>query len=495
MPTANPSGPRRPLSLTRRLLYWVKSAPGILRETRSSRRYSRVMRRRSIPLLPSAGDTAYLQHAWQKMLSEPGERETVLDVDAGHAARGSEALSTDEMSLVLAIRRQTGEANRNNVTRTAAYWDYYQQHPEIHWSFLAHMVSRNGGWSMTDLAGDLMAQLLSPEERGHIFRFLERSNALIFHDAYPQLLLYGESRRVGRPLFHLLPQLGVSRFMQPVWERFWSSPEPVPLTICLIMNEQHFIEGRVVQHRYFRQRVLEKPAFRFQAQLQETQVLFPYRRITQDGTDSRTAWRLSGLTLERFSDLRERIEVGKALYGILFGNPIIRDGVHAFAAARPHTGSRADYHPALYTAAAQKASPPAVPPAERLHGYGVRAGVRPFYSPRLTDVWADQPFAAPGGADWFVEQAQTLPFGPAKAPQALDMTGEVCLGLYKLELTAALKAAIPQTLGGAKPVSPSDGPASPAACGQREADPPRSPGYTPGLPSAAEDTEESPHPL
>ncbi len=495
MPTGKPSAPRRPLSLTRRLLCWIKAAPGILREARSARRYSRVLRRQSIPLLPSAGTASYLRRTWQEMLAEPDSRETALGFDTSHAASSSEALPADEISLVLAIRRQTGEANRNNVTRTAAYWTFYQQHPEIHWAFLAHMVSRNGGWSMTDLAGDLMALLLSPEERWHIFGFLELSNALIFHDAYPQLLLYRESRLAGKPLFHLLPQLGVSRFMRPVWERFWSTPEPASLTICLIMNEQHYIEDRVVQHPYYRKHVLERAAFRFQAQLQETQVLFPYRRITPAAADSQTIWRLSGLTLERFSDLRERIEVGKTLYGILFGNPIIRDGVHTFAAAHPHTGSRADYHPSLYTAAAQKASPPAVAPAERLHGYGVRAGARPFYSPRLTEVWADQPFAPPGGADWFVEQAQTRPFGPAKAPSVTDITGEACLGLYKLELAATLKAAIPQTLGGAKPVSPSDGPALPAAFGQQEADPPHSPGYTPGLPSAAADTEESPHHL
>ncbi len=497
MQTGKPSSPRHPLSLTHRLLYWLKSAPGILREARSSQRYSRVLRRRSIPLMPSAGTTACLRHAWQEMLPAAYSHEPAPGFGEGHAGNGNQAPSDSEIALVLAIRRQTGEANRNNVTRTAAYWAFYQQHPDIHWAFLAHMVSRNGGWSMTDLAGDLMGQLLSPEECRHIFGFLERSNALIFHDAYPQLLLYGESRRVGRPLFHLLPLLGVSRFMHPVWERFWSKPEPIPLTICLIMNEQHYIEGRVVQNPYYRQHVLERPAFRFQAQLQETQVVFPYRQITLGETDSRTPWRLSGLTLERFSDLRERIEVGKALYGILFGNPIIRDGVHAFAAAHPHTGSRADYHPALYIATAQKAPQPAVPPAERLHGYDVRAGVRPFYSPRLTDVWPDQPFAAPGGADWFVEQAQTRPFGPAKAPRSMDMTGEICLGLYKLELAATLKAALPQTLGGAKPVCPSqpDGPASPAACGEQEADPPHSPGYIPGLPSTAEDTEESPHHL
>ncbi|MNC35864.1 hypothetical protein D3C75_843610 [compost metagenome] len=256
------------------------------------------------------------------------------------------------------------------------------------------------------------------------------------------------------------------------------------------MNEQHYIEDRVVQNPYFRRHVLERPTFRFQAELQETQVVFPYRQITQSRTEGHTPWRLCGVTLERFSRLKERIEVGKALYAILFGNPIIRGGVHAFAAAHPHTGSRADYQPALYSAA-QKTSPRSVA-AERLNGYGVRAGVPPFYSPRLAEAWTDRPFEAPGGSDWFTEPGQTRPFGPAKAPRALDMTGEACLGLYKLELAGILKAAVARLPDDAMPVSPQDGPASPAACGQREADHPHSPGYKPGSPSARADTEAQP---
>lgn len=492
MLTGKPPAPRRSQSLKRRLLYWFKTVPGVFDETRVSRRYSKVLRRQSMALIPSAGAAAWLHHAWVEILAEPDGQKSAAGFRMNQT--GSARMDFgDGMALVRSIRRLTGEANRNNVTRTAAYWAFYREYPEIHWAFLAHMVSRNGGWSMTDLAGDLMPRLLSGEERRYIFGFLERSNALIFHDAYPQLLLYRESRLAGKPLFHLLPQLGVSRFMRPVWERFWSNPEPAPLTICLIMNEQHYIESRVVQHPYFRRHVLEKPTFRFQALLQETQVVFPYRRITGEETGGRSPWRLSGLTLEHFSDLHERIEVGKALYAILFGNPIICDGVHAFAAAHPHTGSRADYHPSLFTTD-QKASPRSNTSAGRLHGYGVRAGAPPFYSPRLTDAWPDQPFEAPGGSDWFTEVAQTRLFTAAKAPRALDMTGEACLGLSKLELAAALKGALPKSLGGAKPVSPPDGPASPVSCGWQEADHPHSPGCTPGLPSAEADTTALPPP-
>lgn len=508
--------PRRSRLWTSRLLYWLKAAPGVLREAGASRRYSKLLRRSSLPLKPSAEASAQLSQAWQALLVKPAGPG---GGSAAHpcAAAPSPVFSAGELALIRTIRKQTCEANRNNITRTAAYLAFYNLHPDIHWAFLAHMVSRNGGWSMTDLSGDIMPRLLSLDERRHIFEFLERSNALIFHDAYPQLLLYRESRLAGKPLFHLLPLLGVSRFMLPVWERFWRKPEPAPLTICLIMNEQHYIEGRVVQNAFFRRQVLSKPAFRLQPALQETQVVFPYRRIKQDEPSGRQLWRLTGVILESFSDLQERIEVGKTLYAMLFGNPIINNGVHAFAAAHSHTGSRADYHPALF-AAHQKASPQQVgaaerldgdgirPGAERLDGYAIRSGVPPFYSPQLEEAWADQPFEAPGGSDWFADMKQLRPFGSAKAPRALDITGEACLGLYKLELAVFLKPGAAQALGDAqaltnaqaqddvRPVSPPDGPASPESSGSPEEDHLHSPGYIPGLPSAAADTEEpQPH--
>ncbi|WP_253263926.1 DUF2515 family protein [Geobacillus sp. BMUD] len=74
-----------------------------------------------------------------------------------------EPLSAEEKSIVAAIRRKTAEHNRNNVTRTAAYLTFFERHREIHWAFLAHLVSRNGGWNMTDLRGGLLPFLL-PEQ-------------------------------------------------------------------------------------------------------------------------------------------------------------------------------------------------------------------------------------------------------------------------------------------------------------------------------------------
>ena len=92
--------------------------------------------------------------------------------------------------------------------------DFYIRHPEIHWVFLAHMVSRNAGWNMTDLKGGFLTKLLMKKESQAFFDFLERGNWLIFQDAYPQLLVYEESKRNKTNLLYLLPHLHISYFME-----------------------------------------------------------------------------------------------------------------------------------------------------------------------------------------------------------------------------------------------------------------------------------------
>jgi hypothetical protein len=67
--------------------------------------------------------------------------------------------TTDADDLVAEIRHQTAVHNRNNLTRTKAYLDFYREHPELEWAFLAHMVSRNSGWNMTDLHGEWLPRL------------------------------------------------------------------------------------------------------------------------------------------------------------------------------------------------------------------------------------------------------------------------------------------------------------------------------------------------
>ncbi|MFC7749872.1 DUF2515 family protein [Paenibacillus thermoaerophilus] len=342
-------------------------------------------------------------------------------------------------SLVSRIRAETRALNRNNVTRTEAYRAVYRRHPELHWALVAHMVSRNGGWNMTDLQGELLPRLLTPEQRRHVFRFLETANSYIFGDAYPQLLLYDASVRAGRDLSGLLSEFGVSRFMIPVWRRFWQTREPAALTAALIVNEQHFIEKRVVRNPLFREQVLESPFFRAQAYLQMNQVVFPYRSPANP-----RILRLAGLVLEDFGNLEERIRFGKQLYALLFGVEPVRTGAIGFALSVRHTGSRADYWPHLF--ARERTSPPDRPYRTRLAGHRLKPGADRLYSPALEDAWPDQPPPEPKPYDWLDEAGPALAaeyaLEPLEPPARWELAHDGCEGLRAIELAVAAAQAL-----------------------------------------------------
>ncbi|WP_245671151.1 DUF2515 family protein [Pseudobacillus wudalianchiensis] len=116
---------------------------------------------------------------------------------------GEMSLPKKGQDLLQKIRLETARLNVNKVVRTKAYLDFYRLYPEIRWAFLAHMISRNGGWNMTDLRSDLHSCFFNEEKRQVIF--LERSNRLIFQDAYPQFLEFMESKRQNQTMFYLLP--------------------------------------------------------------------------------------------------------------------------------------------------------------------------------------------------------------------------------------------------------------------------------------------------
>lgn len=97
--------------------------------------------------------------------------------------------------LLSRIERQTKAKNADNISRTNAYKSFYDRHPEIKWSLLASFVSRNAGWSMTDLKGSLFQLGFRERQQRWFFLAYERANWLIFSDAYPQLLLYHWSKK------------------------------------------------------------------------------------------------------------------------------------------------------------------------------------------------------------------------------------------------------------------------------------------------------------
>ncbi|MFM1650967.1 DUF2515 family protein [Brevibacillus sp. B_LB10_24] len=299
--------------------------------------------------------------------------------------------------LIHKIRRFTALANRNNLTRTAAYLSFYRRHPEVDWALLAHLVSRNGGWSMTDLRGDWLPRLLADEKTVAFFAFLERSNWLIFHDAYAQLLLYERMKADKRDLTHLLPPLGVSRFMIPLWQEFLSNGDATRLTRGLIVNEQQYIHQRVVQQTFYREEVLQSFPFLAQCILSLNQVLFPYRDQDCSGPP-----KLIGIAIRHFSSVTERIEAGKALYTLLFSHRDTLQKIKTWAYQTPHTGSRADFWPHLFTPV--RATGAAAVYTKRLSGDNLLAGQPKLYSPRLNDVWADSEQPAADGTDWYRDE-------------------------------------------------------------------------------------------
>jgi hypothetical protein len=355
-----------------------------------------------------------------------------LSAQLEHKNTSPSPWQTHEQAIIQHIQKQTDQLNTNNITRTEAYRQIYLRNPELHWAFLAHMVSRNGGWSMTDLKGDLLPHILDVEQIKHFFRFLERSNALIFQDAYPQLLLYVESKKQQKNLFHLLPAFDVSRFMKPFWDHFWESKNSQLLTIALIINEQYYIEERVVQHPLFKKYVFNTLAFKAQAMLQLTQVIFPYSPKKRHPFLS-SRLRLAGFTLSEFSNLEDRINMGKKLYVILFGIKDVYEGALHFAEGTPHSGSRADFWPHIYTGIPNHSDNKIL--KERLIGCKLKKHASPFYSPELEQVWKNYPLLAPEKFDWFTDLSAIEFLQSVETPSSFDITNSFCLGLKKIELS------------------------------------------------------------
>lgn len=355
-----------------------------------------------------------------------GEIEELLKRGAAYRTQEDEEWTRDDRELAEDIMTATSRAGISNITRTAAYLECYEACPELHWAFLAHMVSRNAGWNMTDLRGSRVADVLSEEGKRSTYRFLERSNALIFQDAYPQLLLYRKSRELGASQFHLLRYFSVSRFMRPFWERFWIDRGSALLTVGLIINEQNYIEQRVVKHPFYQRHVSEKTNFHLYSLSGLNQLILPLL----DGT---SVTRLAGRTVSDFGSLPARIAMGKSLYAMLMGLRAVRSGAEAFARAVPHSGSRADYWPDIFTANKEEALTAPLQGSELLEGETLPPGSR-LYSPKLLDAWGDTPYEPISREDWLKDTSALDGIGPPQAPLLCDISREHRTGVLKTAL-------------------------------------------------------------
>ncbi|WP_258000284.1 DUF2515 domain-containing protein [Bacillus sp. Marseille-P3661] len=236
-----------------------------------------------------------------------------------------------EQDMVSHIKDVTAQGNIDNISRTKFYNQFYKRNLEIEWSFLASMVSRNAGWNMTDLQGLWFPQILSQKIRNQIFFTYERANWTIFQDAFPQLMIYELSKKEKKPLFHLLKLFNVSLFMQREWGLFWEKNDIKRLVLALIINEQNVIQDSVIKHPIYKKQVFHSLPYLFQDWLHFSCVIFP----TVEGE-------LYGFSVHNFSNVGERIQLGKRLAWLLF-HPEYHKKFRRFSEWTEHTGSRFDY--------------------------------------------------------------------------------------------------------------------------------------------------------
>ncbi|MBM7578659.1 hypothetical protein JOD21_001319 [Jeotgalibacillus terrae] len=262
---------------------------------------------------------------------------------------------------------------------------------------------------MTDLKGSLLEHVFTAQSRIDFFSFLEKANAFIFHDAYPQLLLYEKSKEENKNYMHLLPQFGVSTFMEPAWQTFLQHQHSKLLTIALIINEQHYIESRLISNAYYSTHVYESSLFKYQEFFHLNHVIFPYE------VDQRV--KVIGLNVSHFAPLEQRIELGKKLYGMLYASPYQLKNILRFVKSKTHTGSRSDYWP---------------------HVFSSRQS-RGIFSPECHAAWENEEHIYKD-EDWY-RRGDALPYFEAvELPERFDITSRYVLTLTVVRAGASLLA-------------------------------------------------------
>jgi hypothetical protein len=221
------------------------------------------------------------------------------------------------------------ERNADNVTRTASYLELYAlaraAGRELPWVLMAHLVSRNSGYLMSDLAVAIERgnTPFSREALTEMFLFLERPNFVIFHDAFWHVAhhLLGRPMQEGR----------VPRFVRRAWRRYEeaaASPEVErALVFDLVENEQNLIERRTVHApRFERARAMTRF---FDATGGERPIVLPVTRAE--------------IVVGGFLELEKRIATGQRIFDEALADPVQREAIFEWTMARPHTGSRAAY--------------------------------------------------------------------------------------------------------------------------------------------------------
>ncbi|RDI40941.1 uncharacterized protein DUF2515 [Falsibacillus pallidus] len=344
------------------------------------------------------------------------------------------SLSEHDKKCIEHIKEKTRQLNQNNVTRTQAYFKFYLQYPEIHWALLGHMISRNVGWNMTDLKGELLTKLLSEKEQLAFFTFLERGSWLIFQDIYSQFLIYDLGVRRGKEMFHLLPFFHTSTFMETMWRYFWRSGDRYTLAIAMVINEQSYLEKRLIQNDRLQKNVTGTVGFKMYEFLRLNNILFPYY---PGGKEQKAS--LVGATSRQFTSLHKRILFGKNLYSLLFQRGEILEGVLKWAHGSPHTGSRKDYWPDLFNDINE--SYPRALYKRRVKNCLLKKDANRLYSPPLKYAWPAASHDDRSEEDWF-EDWSVMEYLKGEANFDGEILTSYCKTFETIELAVMAKEAL-----------------------------------------------------
>lgn len=204
------------------------------------------------------------------------------------------------------------------------------------------------------------------------------------------------------------------------------------MTVSQIINEQSYLEERVINHPTFKKNVLDSMEFLLQDTLSMNHILFPYKKGGQI--------ELIGETLHHFESLHERILLGKRLYSLLFGKK--KEAIQRWATSTPHTGSRKDYWPNIFHDI--KEDVPGTIFKKRIHNCQLSPGASRIYSPLLKNAWKDEKQREAEKGDWYNnwKVVYYLVDTPEQTSNG-EMKSEYCKTIEKLEFVTKAKQIVP----------------------------------------------------
>jgi hypothetical protein len=323
------------------------------------------------------------------------------------------------------IVERRAQYNRNNCTRTDFYLNYWEEYREVPWTLIAHIVSRNTGYQMSDLArlrrfsghksvtGKLLTYSIGSTTIDSMFAFLEAGNYLILHDVFPQLAAFAWAKQIltstgkdySDSIFSILEEdFGVDPFIAEEWKRFfaeakiaawWADDPEVAIkspvarqTLALVANEQNYIEKRLVNPGKHSTDYLDKREHAAVHKFIRRINMLHYPRLVTVEADPRDLRKPGNYLVCRIHDfikLDSRIKIGRQLYNCIFRQGVNRSSlVQAWAAAetnRVHHGSRMDYDDICYKmeqdtgrSSGQAYSPPLVHYRDHLPAWPIDPG-------------------------------------------------------------------------------------------------------------------------